>query len=425
MLNSLSILNTLYIGTRTAFVEMMQHKLRSFLSVTGVMLGVAALVAMLSLIGGIQTFLDEKMGRWAGSMWIHRSREEPEGEQKLAWSRSRGLRLSDGLYLDSNSSAVKEVYHRIERHGTISVGGYNLRHVRVRGLSQAAIDADSNIIIEGMGRMILPEEQAQGSRVCVVSWGIVEHFEENWDLNRRRIDELIGMTVVYNGAPFRIVGTVAPKDTSFKPWHWEWTMVVPLVAMQRYVVGMDPDPDDLSLVVQDPERFDELAERISAVLAMLHRGARDFDYRGPDWADDIKKTLNNISMIAGVISIVSLLIGGLGIMNVMLASISERIKEIGVRKALGASNAQILVQFLAETVTLSLTGGLLGLGFGIAPMLFAEAIKKSTNGVVSPTMLPEHVFFVFLVIVGVGVVFGLYPAVKASRMNPVDALRYE
>ncbi|MBD3243487.1 MAG: FtsX-like permease family protein, partial [Chitinivibrionales bacterium] len=229
----------------------------------------------------------------------------------------------------------------------------------------------------------------------------------------------------YNHVRFEIVGTIVPKDPDFKPWHWGWAVVMPLRTMQKYVTGYNPDPEHISLTVRDPEQFELQAEAISRELEQLHRGVRDFDYRGPDWADNMKETMGNISMVMGIISVVSLLVGGLGIMNVMLSSISERIREIGIRKALGARNSQICIQFLAETTTLSSVGGILGAALGLIPLLFEEAIKKSTQGVIAPTVLPEHVIFVFAVIVGVGVLFGLYPAVKASRMDPVEALRYE
>jgi putative ABC transport system permease protein len=180
------------------------------------------------------------------------------------------------------------------------------------------------------------------------------------------------------------------------------------------------------VVVTDAQRFDEQTGRIARLLTGLHRGVTDFEYHGAEWADNMKRMMNNIQLIMGLLAGVSLLVGGLGIMNVMLSSISERIKEIGVRKALGARRAQIFIQFLAETTTLSCTGGAIGGLLGLAPkVFFGEAIKKSTQGVMMPTILPEHALIVLLTIVLVGVVFGLYPAVKASRMDPVDALRYE
>jgi putative ABC transport system permease protein len=135
--------------------------------------------------------------------------------------------------------------------------------------------------------------------------------------------------------------------------------------------------------------------------------------------------LNNISVLIAIISLVSLMVGGMSIMNVMLSSIAERMQEIGIRKALGAKNLQILVQFLAESVTLCFFGGTCGAFIGLIPIAFGHAIARSTDGAIDPTILPQHVAFIFGIIFIIGVVFGLYPAFKAVRMDPVEALRYE
>ncbi len=127
----------------------------------------------------------------------------------------------------------------------------------------------------------------------------------------------------------------------------------------------------------------------------------------------------------GLISVISLLVGGLSIMNVMLSSISERIKEIGIRKSLGATSIDIFVQFLTESLTLCVIGGAAGSLVGILPVFFKESVKASTQGAVEPTIYIAHFMYVFIIIVGLGVIFGLYPAFKASRMDPIDALRYE
>jgi putative ABC transport system permease protein len=202
-------------------------------------------------------------------------------------------------------------------------------------------------------------------------------------------------------------------------------ILIPLKTMQKYGTGFDPDPGSIEVEVKDARNVKLLSKMIANTLTEHHRGAQDFEYRTADWLDKVTSMLTNISILMTIISCLSLTIGGLSIMNVMLSSISERIREIGVRKALGADELQIFIQFISETITLSLTGGAFGFVLGLTPLLFKEAILKSTGGSIEPTILPLHIIFTFMIVTMLGIIFGLYPAVKASKMNPVDALRYE
>lgn len=415
---------SLAIGARTAFIEMWTHKLRSVLSMLGVMLGVAALVAMLSLIGGIDMFLQEKMGRWAGALFIFHQRDLSDVD-KIALSRSPGLRLSDGPYLKENTEEVATLYRSISRRTHAQVGGIRIRRCRLQGTTPQTFAEDLDQVELGIGRLLSEEDYASGARVCVISWEIYDDLKRRLLRSGRDTTDILDMELTAENVRFRIIGTIRPIDPDFKPWHLRHAVIVPLRAMQKHVTGIDPDPGVVRLVVSDPEKIEEQTARVVRALVSRHRGAEDFRYRTADWAEDMTTMLSNVTVVMGIVSIVSLLVGGMGIMNVMLSSISERIKEIGVRKALGAQNIQIFIQFVAETTTLSLTGGTIGALLGLIPLSFGEAIKQSTEGVIMPTVLPGHVLLVVGVIVAVGIVFGLYPAIRASRMNPIDALRYE
>jgi putative ABC transport system permease protein len=346
-------------------------------------------------------------------------------KDRIAWSRSPGMRLTDADYLDTASADVDEVRRSIDRRGQIQLGGYRVGWARVRGVTEVTYSVDTPTVALDEGRLLNDEDYREGRKVCLLSWGLRDEFAGRLKDRSGSEPSLIGRSATYRGIRFEVVGTLRPRDPDYQPWHLNRVMIVPLKAMQTYIAGSNPDPGWMSVVVTDAERFDEQAGRISRIITGLHRGITDFEYHGAEWADNMRRMMTNIQMIMGILAGVSLLVGGLGIMNVMLSSISERIKEIGIRKALGARKAQIFIQFLAETTTLSCTGGSVGAALGLVPMLFGEAIKESTQGVMMPTILPEHALIVILTIVLVGVVFGLYPAIKASRMDPVDALRYE
>jgi len=404
-------------------IEMGSHKMRSALSVIGVLLGVAALVAMLTLIGGIDVFLNEKMGRWAGSIWFTQ-RIGPTDEEKLSWSRSPSLRYSDGSYLEENAEDAAYYYRDIERRGEVYILGRKER-VRIRGVSPFVLEEDMDGMVIGQGRWLSEEDFTLGRRNCLVSWQVAENLSRYVNRERDESFSLIGKLCLFQNVQLKIVGVFTPEDPEFSPWHLRKCVVLPVRAMQKYVTGFDADPGKIRIMVQEPRRITQEAKGVSRALKGRHRGVEDFDYRTAEWLEEISTMLSNVSLLMSVISIISLLVGGLSIMNVMLSSISERVYEIGIRKALGAQKLQIFIQFVAETTTLSFFGGVVGAGVGTLPLFFKEAIKQSTDGAIEPTILFPHVLYVFIVIVSLGIVFGLYPAIKAAAMDPVEALRYE
>ena len=409
------------VGVKMAGIEMKTHKLRSILSMLGVMLGVASLVSMLTLVGGIDVYLNQKMSSWIGSVWFSK-KWDPLPEEQLSWSKSPGLRLSDGKYLKENSPDVKDVPVLISRHGALKIGSES-EHVILRGVDSSTLALDMENIVLLRGQMIGKDDFLRGTRQCVISWQIARNIVKA--LNLKDSSEVIGKSVVFKDTRLTIGGTYGPRDPNFTPWHLRRGVIVPIRTVQMHITGTDPDPDYLQVMVTHPQQVREQAKKIARVLTQRHRGVEDFEYRTAEWLDKVQSMLSNISMLMSVISTLSLLVGGLSIMNVMLSSISERIREIGTRKALGAENGQIFVQFITETTTLSFTGGCAGLLIGTIPLFFKDAILKSTQGAIEPTILPLHLFYTICIIGGLGILFGLYPAIKASRMNPVDALRYE
>jgi putative ABC transport system permease protein len=273
--------------------------------------------------------------------------------------------------------------------------------------------------------MLSGNDFATGAPSCIISWELAERIRTQMKLARVSDVTLVGKKCTINNIMLDIKGIFGPVDPDNQPWHLRRSVLMPIVTMQRLMTGFDPDPGAVRILVTDAKSIKTLLRGVVPVLRSRHRGAEDFEIRTADWVEEVSKMLGNAAVLAGIISAISLLVGGLSIMNVMLSSISERIHEIGVRKALGAKRLQIFVQFTVETVTLSCVGGIAGMALGMTPLLFREAIYKATDGATEPTLYLYHLFGVFGIIVLVGICFGLYPALKASRMNPIDALRYE
>lgn len=415
------ILDACIVGFTMAFIEMRSHKLRSTLSILGVLLGVASLTAMLTLIGGIDIYLNEKVGKWVGNVWFFEKRNFAEGEN-LSRSRSPGMKFSDGLYLEQNVSTAKKFVHSLSRFGKTILPS-TTQSGMVLGMTSEVLEENMEHVYIRWGDSFSETDYKQGTKVCLLSWEYAEIIARELSLSDTA--SIINRLAIYSSVPFTIVGIYVPRDTTFKPWNLRKAIVIPLKTMQRHITGFDPSPGSLEIRVEDPKKVIEQAQQIGTALTQHHRGVQDFEYRTADWIDDVKRMLNNVSILISIISVISLVVGGLSIMNVMLSSISERVREIGVRKALGARNIQIFIQFISETITLSLVGGSLGVFLGCIPLLFKEEIKKSTQGSIEPTLLFPYIVFTFCVIVFVGVIFGLYPALKATRLNTIDALRYE
>jgi len=185
----------------------------------------------------------------------------------------------------------------------------------------------------------------------------------------------------------------------------------------------DPRLDDIDIRVKDFDRMSESLQQVQNVLMLTHNGIQDFELRTQeDRLADINKRIRNARMSGGIIAALSLVVGGIGIMNIMLASINERIREIGTCKALGATAIDIFVQILVESVSLALIGAVVGLAASVALVFIIDALSPSANSpVITQTPMLLSVGFSFLV----GVTAGFLPAIRAARLNPIQALRYE
>jgi putative ABC transport system permease protein len=414
-------IQSVFVGIAMSFIEMRSHITRSVLSILGVMLGVASLVAMLTLVGGIDTFLNERMDKWTGSVWFWKKYSTSDKEL-IQWSKSPGLKFSDGVYLNNNSAYVKNVPRSIQRDIQVVFGNQTI-FCRVRGLDSVSLENDKEEIQLSYGSWFTSDDYQSGKKNCIISNFLAERYMKAYKLSG--VSLLIDKSIQIGSNEFTIRGIVVPKNRYESSRHLQKQILIPLMSMQKHISGFNPDPGSIEVQVSDAKNVKQLSKAIASALAAHHRGVEDFEYRTADWVDKVTSMLKNVSILMTIISVLSLSIGGLSIMNVMLSSIAERIREIGIRKALGVTNLQIFIQFIVETTTLSLTGGIAGFVLGLTPLLFKSAILQSTQGSIEPTILPLHIIFTFALVTVLGILFGLYPAIKASGMDPVDALRYE
>ncbi len=401
--------------TRVAWDALVANPLRSLLTSLGIIIGVLAVVGMSSLIQGLSDYVQDELSEVGSEAFYIQAR--PSVEVRVGGHSNtrdwRDLELDDREAIERNVSSVAFVsaystqFGAEIRYGTektnpnVLLYGADGDLPRIQGL-----DLES-------GRFLSQIDDAQRRQVVILGQDLVERFFS-------RIDPL-GQEVRIDGRRFRVVGILASQG-EFLGFSQDNLVMIPVSTFRKYWGRRS----ELALAVQArPGRSQEAIDETTALLRR-RRGLRPIDPNDFEivTAASIQETMDTlitgISVVMLGIASISLLVGGIGIMNIMLVSVTERTREIGVRKAVGARRGDIVVQFLIEAVVLSGVGGLIGAALGTGLGLLVGAVTPL------PASLPLWALVTaFSVCAGIGVVFGVYPAVKASRLDPVDALRYE
>jgi putative ABC transport system permease protein len=390
-----------------------RYKLRTTLSVLGVVFGVAAVIAMLSVAEGARREalsqvealgLDNLIARSRGAAAMGRS-----GEALIAGDADHLLAL---VPLARASSPLIERYLRLTHRERSTMA-------RVVGV-QAAYRTILRLAVE-RGRFIGAVDEASAARVCVLGGSLARQLFAYRDPigDGVRIGthmfQVIGVLGDQRADP-RLPGTIAWRDI-------DTAAIVPLPALSGHTLAGAPGQpvDEIWLQVHDGGRVNETAKVFDRTLRRLHGDGGLFDTVVPrELLAQRYRTQRTFSFVIGSVALFALLVGGIGIMNIMLTSVLERTREIGLRRTVGATRHDVLLQFLVEALLMTLTGGALGIALGVAVSWAITAYAGWSTHV-----SPAAVTLGFVVSILVGVIFGLYPAIKAARLEPVDAVRYE
>jgi len=387
------------------------NKLRSFLTMLGIVIGVGAVITMVALGAGAQKAVqDEIQSLGTDLLSVYAGQSFMRG---IARGERVSLKTDDYEALLRDARGLKAVVPEIRRNQQVEYVNRNI-NVNVTGTSPEYV-AVNNYKIE-RGRVFSTGDAAARKRVAVMGYAVPEMLEANGAA-------MIGQEILIRGIPFEIIGWLSEKGTSGHDDPDE-QILIPLQTAQYRIFGSDR-VNSITVQVAHPDSVTIAMIEIERVLRREHSIApgRDNDFQIRNRAEFLatfEETTQTFTFLLGGIAAVSLLVGGIGIMNIMLVSVTERTREIGIRKALGATRQNIMLQFLVEALVLCMMGGVLGILAGSGG---AIALSKLANWNTLVSWQAVGVAFVFSGVVGI--FFGLWPARRASGLDPVEALRYE
>ena len=392
------------------------NKMRSGLTILGIVIGVAAVIAMLAVGTGAEDFIVGQIsGIGTNLIFVFRGNmeEEVRNPQPLTMGDAEALR--DQFLAPS----IKNVAPVINGSAEASYGGESSR------IDLYGITPDYQIIRNyelTEGEFIMDEHLLGRSSVAVIGADVAQRFFD-------RDVGIIGDTIRIEGQPFRIIGVLKAKGGgSFG--SEDNIILLPFSTAQTRIIRRSRDRVDIIFVEAfDADMVSQASDEITQILRSQHRimlGADDFTvFTQEDFVDTAKSITGVFTIFMGGVAAISLLVGGIGIMNIMLVSVTERTREIGLRKAIGARKRDILTQFLTESSLLSLIGGLIGIGFGWFLAYVVGRVAEASGYPFEPNVGLNAILLATLFSAAVGLFFGIYPANRAANLEPVEALRYE
>ncbi len=402
---------------RAAFSALMLHKLRSFLTMLGIVIGVAAVIALVAAGEGAHAQVVSQFQSLGSNLLTVTARTSfGFGRGGLRQS-TRQLTNADAEATRSLATSVRLVAPDFSASATVTYAG------KTTSTNITGVTAEYGIVRNwsvSRGRFITAEDNDNLAMVVVLGQTTVKNLFGSTLANP------VGEIIRINRQNYEVVGALKPKGQS-GPQNQDDVTFMPLRTAQLKFGGAGTTRvRSISLQVRSAEEMDLAQAQVTAILRALHDlpvGAQnDFVIQNQaDLLESVAQTSGTFTTLLGSIAAISLLVGGIGIMNIMLVSVTERTREVGLRKAVGAKNRDILVQFLVEAVTLSVLGGLIGVAAGIGAAELITPLLGGTRALVTP----QNVFLALGVSLAIGIFFGLYPANRAAQLNPIDALRYE
>lgn len=389
------------------------NKIRSILTMLGIIIGVAAVIAMIALGQGAKKAVEDSIQALGTNLLMIRPGSARQGMVRLGTGSSIRLNQQDLDAVKQKVSGIEAVAPELARFGQLKYGNKNWNSQVIGSTPEYALVRNAPA---EKGAYFTRQDNATRKRVAVIGQTVVDNLFDPQE-------DPIGKQIKINNIAFDVVGVLKVKGQ--QGWfNQDDIVLVPLETAQKRLLGLDFFTN-INVRVADVLMMEQVSMDIEQVLRRSHKltGMEENDFAIRNQADIMAtrtETAKTLTWLLASVAFVSLIVGGIGIMNIMLVSVTERTREIGVRMALGARKKDILSQFLTEAVTLSLVGGLIGIGLGVGATMLLSKLAGWTTLISTGSIL-----LAFLFSATVGIFFGLYPARKASLLDPIDALRYE
>ena len=399
-------LNTIKVALRA----LRRSALRSVLTALGIIIGIAAVIAVVSIGNGAKSQVEGQIASLGQNIITVFPGNFTAGGVRGGWGSASTLTVEDAQAIQREVAGITAVSPEMRDRSQILAGGLNWKS-QVLGEDVSYLDIRIWSVAEG--DMFTEADVLAGAKVAVIGRTVANQlFAES---------DPVGQTIRLRNIPFKVVGVLATKGFNFFGQDQDDVVIIPYTSHLRRLARR-PNLNSIVIQAQSGDLIEQVQQDVTDLLQQRRSGREpDFTVRSQqDLAEAATATARTMTFLLTVIAIISLVVGGIGIMNIMLVSVTERTREIGIRLAVGAHGRDVLLQFLIESIILSLMGGGLGVLLGVA----ASQVISQING--WPVLLSTlWIFIAFGVSAVIGIAFGFFPAWKAAQLDPIDALRYE
>ncbi|HZY26391.1 MAG TPA: ABC transporter permease [Bacteroidales bacterium] len=399
---------------RIAIRALIRNKLRAFLTMLGIIIGVASVIAMLAIGEGSKQKMRGQISSMGTNMVMVMPNFQRRGGVSLGASSSMALKYTDVIALRNEAADVAAVSPEVRASGQIIYGNKNTQ-TTIYGVSEDYLSIRKLEVLSG--RVFNANETRSMAKVCILGQTVVENlFGAGADP--------VGLSIRIKNLPFLVIGVLKDKGESGMGQDQDDLIIAPYTTVQRRLAAIDYINGIYASAISE-EKSPAAMSEVEEILRRTHKlkESTENDFRVMSQSE-LLKTITSITDIMtyllGAIAGISLLVGGIGIMNIMFVSVTERTREIGLRMSIGGRGKDIMKQFLAESIILSILGGVMGVVFGYLLARLAGSLMSS-----QAIVKTQSVVLAFIVCFVIGVFFGWYPARKAANLNPIDALRYE